>query len=86
MSLSSPRELVAMLLLAVSGIVFTFSGVTFTAPGRIASIFGVHLRTMQNHYIPPALGLAVFLAGLALLKITQSQSQAARLSEHKRRP
>ena len=59
--------LVALVLMVGGALIVAYSGVTFTTPGRVVNFLGLRIQTLDNHFIPPVVGLAAIVVGLVVL-------------------
>jgi len=63
------RTIVAVLLIVLGIVVLTYSGLTFNTPGKPVNILGLEFKTSDSHFIPPVIGLASLIGGIALLVV-----------------
>ena len=63
------KTMVAVLLIALGGIVLAYSGVTFKTPGQPVEFLGMHFETTVTHYIPPVVGGIALVCGIVILMV-----------------
>jgi hypothetical protein len=63
----NPKTIVAVILVALGVVVLAYSGISFTTPGQPVNFLGMHLQTIETHFIPPVVGALVLVGGIALL-------------------
>ena len=63
------RTVVAVILMVFGAIVLAYSGLYFTTPGPTVDVFGLHIQTVDNHYLPPIFGTISLLVGLAIFLV-----------------
>ena len=66
-----PKTIVAILLIALGIVAFTYQGISYTTRGRDVNIGPMHMTTDQTHHIPlpPILGAIALVGGIALLMV-----------------
>ena len=65
---------VAVILVALGIVVLTYSGITFTTPGKPVEFLGMRMETTRNHFIPPAAGALALIGGIMLLMVNPKQA------------
>ena len=65
----SVKTIVAALLIIVGIVVLSFSGISFTTPGQPVQFFGLHIETVDTHFIPPVVGAFALVGGIVLLLV-----------------
>ncbi len=63
------KTIVAVILIALGGVVLAYSGITYTTPGKPVEFLGMHIETTVNHFIPPAVGALALVGGIVLLLV-----------------
>jgi hypothetical protein len=63
------KTIVAVILIALGGVVLLYSGISFTTPGKPIEFLGMHIETTDNHFIPPAVGALALVGGIVLLLV-----------------
>ena len=63
------KTMFAMALVVLGTVVLAYSGVAFTTPGPTVDLLGLRIQTVDNHFIPPVVGLMAVIAGVLLLVI-----------------
>jgi hypothetical protein len=65
----STKTIVAVILITLGVVVLAYSGISFTTPGKPIDFLGIHIRTTDNHFIPPAVGALALIGGVVLLLV-----------------
>jgi hypothetical protein len=65
----SPKNIFAVILIALGVVVLGYSGITYTTGGDSVDLLGVHVEITQSHNIPPVAGVIALVAGIALLVV-----------------
>ena len=65
----SVKTIVAAVLIAVGIVVLSYSGISFTTPGQPVQFFGLHIETVDTHFIPPVVGAFALVGGIVLLLV-----------------
>lgn len=63
------KTIVSVLLITLGIVVLAYSGLSFTTPGKPVEFLGMHMATTDNHFIPPAAGALMLVAGIVLLLV-----------------
>ncbi len=63
------KTFIALALVALGIVVLAYSGLSFKTPGKPIDIFGLHIATTDNHFIPPAMGAIALVGGIVLLLV-----------------
>jgi hypothetical protein len=63
------KTIVAVILIALGGVVLAYSGITFTTPGKPVEFLGMHIATTDSHFIPPVVGVLALVGGIVLLLV-----------------
>ena len=63
------KTIVAVILVTLGVVVLSYSGITFTTPGKPVNILGLHFETTVSHFIPPAVGALALVGGIVLLVV-----------------
>ncbi len=62
-------KIIAIVLIVLGIVVLAYSGLRFTTPGQPINLFGWHIATTENHFIPPVAGMIALVGGIVLLLI-----------------
>ena len=65
----STKSIVGVILVTLGIVVLTYSGITFTTPGKPVEFLGLHIETTDSHYIPPVVGALALVGGIVLLLV-----------------
>jgi hypothetical protein len=65
----SVKIIVSALLITIGIVVLAFSGISFTTPGQPVQFFGLHIETVDTHFIPPVVGAFALVGGIVLLLV-----------------
>jgi len=63
------KTIVAALLITAGIVVLSFSGISFTTPGQTVQFLGIHIETVDTHFIPPIVGAFALVGGVVLLLV-----------------
>ena len=63
------KTIVAALLITAGIVVLAYSGISFTTPGQPVQFFGIHIETVDTHFIPPVAGAFALVGGIVLLLV-----------------
>jgi len=63
------KTMLAALLITVGIVVLAYSGISFTTPGQPVQFFGLHIETVDTHFIPPVVGAFALVGGIVLLLV-----------------
>ena len=63
------KTIVAALLITVGIVVLAYSGISFTTPGKPIQFLGIHIETVDTHFIPPVVGAFALVGGIVLLLV-----------------
>jgi hypothetical protein len=63
------KTIIAVILVALGIVVLTYSGISFTTPGKPIDFLGMHIATTDNHFIPPVVGVVALIGGIVLLLV-----------------
>ncbi len=63
------KTIAAVLLVTLGIVVLAYSGITFSTPGKPIDFLGIHIKTTDNHFIPPVVGALALVGGIVLLVI-----------------
>jgi len=63
------KTIVSALLIIVGIVVLSYSGISFTTPGQPVQFFGLHIETVDTHFIPPIAGAFALVGGIVLLLV-----------------
>lgn len=61
------KTIVAALLITVGIVVLAYSGISFTTPGQPVQFLGIHIETVDTHFISPVVGALALVGGIVLL-------------------
>ena len=66
-----PKTIVAGILIALGIVAFAYQGITYTTRGKTIDVGPVHVTTEKTHNIPlpPIVGAAALIGGIALLLV-----------------
>ena len=66
-----PKLIIAVILIVLGIVAFTYQGITYTTRGRDVNIGPIHVSTEKKHRIPlpPVLGAIALIGGIALLLV-----------------
>ena len=73
----SSKNIIAVILIALGGVVLAYSGITFKTPGKPIDFLGVHIETTHSHFIPPVAGALVLVGGIVLLLVNPKRPGSA---------
>ena len=65
----NPKTIFSVVLITLGIVVLTYSGLSFTTPGKTIDFLGMHIATTDNHFIPPAVGALALVGGIVLLLV-----------------
>ena len=65
----SVKTIVAALLITAGIVVLAYSGISFTTPGKPIQFLGIHIETVDTHFIPPVVGAFALVGGIVLLLV-----------------
>lgn len=68
------KTIVAVILVALGIVVLTYSGISFTTPGKPVEFLGMHIETTDNHFIPPVVGALALVGGIVLLVVNPKRA------------
>ncbi|MES1180581.1 MAG: DUF3185 domain-containing protein [Verrucomicrobiota bacterium] len=68
------KTIVAVALIALGIVVLAYSGISFTTPGKPIKFLGMHIKTTDNHFIPPVAGALALVGGIVLLFVKPSKA------------
>ena len=60
---------VAALLITAGIVVLAYSGISFTTPGQPIEFLGIHIETVDTHFISPVVGAFALVGGIVLLLV-----------------
>lgn len=63
------KTMIAALLITLGVVILAYSGITFTTPGETIRFLGMHIKTTDSHFIPPAVGVLALVGGVVLLLV-----------------
>lgn len=63
------KTITAAILVTLGIVVLAYSGITFTTPGKPVEFLGMHIKTTDNHFIPPVVGALALVGGIVLLLV-----------------
>ena len=63
------KTIIAALLITVGIVVLAYSGISFTTPGKPVQFLGIHIETVDTHFIPPVVGAFALVGGIVLLLV-----------------
>ncbi len=63
----NPKNIIAVILIALGIIVLAYSGLSFTTPGKPIDFLGLHIETTDSHFISPTAGALSLIGGIILL-------------------
>jgi uncharacterized membrane protein YdcZ (DUF606 family) len=63
------KTVAAVLLITLGIVVLAYSGLNFKTPGEPINLFGMHIATTDNHFIPPVAGALMLVGGILLLVV-----------------
>jgi hypothetical protein len=66
-----PKMIIAVILIALGIVAFTYQGITYTTQGKGFDMGPMHVTTEKTHNIPlpPILGAIALVGGIALLLV-----------------
>jgi hypothetical protein len=70
----STKTIIAVLLVTLGIVVLTYSGLSFTTPGKPIEFLGMHIETTHSHFIPPVAGAIALVGGVVLLFVKPRQA------------
>ena len=70
----SLKNIVAIILIALGIMLFSYTGITYTTRGEPINFLGVHIETTERHVVPPIVGAIVFAGGIVLLVVRTKKS------------
>jgi hypothetical protein len=62
-------KFIAVILVVLGLVVLAYSGITFHTPGKPIDFLGMHFETTVSHFISPAVGAVMLIAGIVLMVI-----------------
>jgi len=65
----SVKTIVAALLITAGIVVLAYSGISFTTPGQPIEFLGIHIETVDTHFISPVVGAFALVGGIVLLLV-----------------
>ena len=65
----SVKTIVAALLITAGIVVLAYSGISFTTPGQPIQFLGIHIETVDTHFISPVVGAFALVGGIVLLLV-----------------
>jgi len=65
----NPKTIIAVILIALGGVVLAYSGITFTTPGETIRFLGLRIETTNTHFVPPVVGALALVGGIVLLLV-----------------
>jgi methyl coenzyme M reductase beta subunit len=68
------KTIVAVILVTLGIVVFAYSGITFTTPGKPVEFLGLHIETTHSHFIPPVAGALALVGGIVLLVVNPKRA------------
>lgn len=63
------KTIIAAILITVGIVVLAYSGISFTTPGQPVEFLGIHIQTVETHFVPPIVGAFALVGGIVLLLI-----------------
>lgn len=63
------KTIVAAVLITLGVVVLAYSGISFTTPGKPVEFLGIHIETVDTHFIPPVAGALALVGGIVLLLV-----------------
>lgn len=63
------KAIFSALLITIGIVVLAFSGISFTTPGQPVQFLGIHIETVDTHFIPPVVGAFALVGGIVLLLV-----------------
>ena len=63
------KTIVAALLITAGIVVLAYSGISFTTPGQPIEFLGIHIETVDTHFISPVVGAFALVGGIVLLLV-----------------
>jgi hypothetical protein len=63
------KVVLSVILITLGIVVLAYSGLSFSTPGKPIEFLGLHVATTDNHFIPPAAGALMLVAGVVLLVV-----------------
>ena len=66
-----PKMIIAVVLIVLGIVAFTYQGITYTTRGREVNIGAIHMSSEKKHRIPlpPVFGAIALIGGIALLLV-----------------
>ena len=65
----SVKTIVAALLITAGIVVLAYSGISFTTPGQPIEFLGIHIETVDTHFISQVVGAFALVGGIVLLLV-----------------
>lgn len=66
-------KIIAVILVVLGLVVLAYSGITFHTPGKSIDFLGMHFQTTVSHFISPAVGVVMLIAGIVLMVFKPGQ-------------
>jgi drug/metabolite transporter (DMT)-like permease len=66
----NPKTIIAAILITLGLVVLSYSGFTYTTPGKPVDFLGIHVETTDSHFVPPIAGAFCLVGGLVLLLVS----------------
>ncbi len=63
------KTIIAVVLVVLGLVVLTYSGLSFTTPGKPIEFLGMHFETTVSHFISPVAGAFALIGGIVLLLV-----------------
>lgn len=63
------KNIVAVVLIVIGIVILAFSGISFTTQGKPVDFLGIHIETVDRHFIPPIVGALSLVGGIVLFFI-----------------
>lgn len=70
----NPKNITAVVLIALGIVVLAYSGITFKTPGKPVDFLGMHFETTDSHFIPPVVGALALVGGIVLLVVNPKRA------------
>ena len=70
----NPKNIIAVILVALGVVVLAYSGLSFKTPGKPVNFLGLHFETTETHFIPPVAGALALIGGIVLLLVNPKRA------------
>ena len=63
------KTIIAGVLITIGVVVLAYSGLSFTTPGEPIQFLGIHIETVETHFVSPVVGAFALVGGVVLLLV-----------------